>query len=89
MFKAWRIEGRVQGVGFRWFVRKHALGIGVVGTVKNLPNGAVEVECVGDPDQLQLLEAELMKGPPMSSVVEVLDVTDQHEIKSLKTFDII
>ncbi len=53
--KATRVfyEGRVQGVGFRWTTRKIAQGYDVTGTVKNLPDGRVELQVGGDADEVQ------------------------------------
>ena len=42
------ISGRVQGIGYRWFVEKTAVSLGLGGWVKNLPDGGVEVEAEGD-----------------------------------------
>ena len=51
-------EGRVQGVGFRWTVKHHAREFDVAGTVKNLPDGRVELIAQGDPDEVSgFLEA--------------------------------
>jgi acylphosphatase len=41
------VRGRVQGIGFRWFVREHAQRLGVAGWVRNLPDGSVELEVAG------------------------------------------
>ena len=43
---AW-IEGRVQGVGFRWWVRSHALALGLTGQAENLADGRVKVVAEG------------------------------------------
>lgn len=54
---AW-VHGRVQGVGFRWWTRRHALGLGLSGYASNLADGRVEVVAEGAPDACrQLLEA--------------------------------
>jgi acylphosphatase len=42
-----RVRGRVQGVGFRWFVRRVALNLGLRGHALNLPDGSVEVVAEG------------------------------------------
>lgn len=61
----------VQGVGYRYFVRRTAERLGVTGTVKNLGDGSVEVYAVGTEAQLISLRAELERGPSAASVSEV------------------
>jgi acylphosphatase len=63
-----RVTGRVQGVGFRWFVRERARRLGLAGWVRNLPDGSVEVSASGDQGQLELLRGELLRGPDGASV---------------------
>jgi acylphosphatase len=58
----------VQGVGFRWFVEKTAVSIGVRGWVRNEDDGRVQVYGIGTPDQLNQLAAYLHKGPRMAEV---------------------
>jgi acylphosphatase len=64
----------VQGVGFRWFVEKTAVSIGVRGWVRNEDDGRVHVYAVGTPDQLNELAGHLYKGP---RVAEVRGVEEQ------------
>lgn len=71
-----RITGRVQGVGFRWFVREKARRFGLSGWVRNLPDGSVEVIASGDAGQLELLRSELQRGPSGASVRALEDVPD-------------
>jgi acylphosphatase len=58
---AW-VEGMVQGVGFRWWVRRQALGLGLSGFAANLDDGRVEVIAEGAPDACRRLLA-LLGGP--------------------------
>ncbi|MCS6988241.1 MAG: acylphosphatase [Chloroherpetonaceae bacterium] len=64
-------NGRVQGVGYRWFVQRAAERLGVKGWVRNLPDGTVELEAEGDSEALDALVTELKKGPIGASVREV------------------
>jgi acylphosphatase len=61
-------SGRVQGVGFRYFVQRKAVEIGLVGWVRNRPDGTVEAEAAGDPAQLEAFELALRAGPPLARV---------------------
>jgi len=66
--RRYTVTGRVQGVGFRAFVRHHARELGLAGWVKNEPDGSVVVEASGDTDGLDELERRLRQGPPASRV---------------------
>lgn len=65
------VRGRVQGVGFRWFVRREAEHLGLVGWVSNRADRAVEVVAEGPRATLDLLEARLREGPLAASVAAV------------------
>ena len=67
----YRVTGRVQGVGFRWWARSLAVRLGITGTVRNLPDGSVAVHARGTDDQLRRLAAELADGPPGARVSSV------------------
>ena len=67
----YRVTGRVQGVGFRWWTRSLAVRLGVTGTVRNLPDGSVAVHARGTDDQLRRLQAQLAEGPPGARVSSV------------------
>ena len=69
------IEGRVQGVGFRWWVRDTANIMGIGGWAMNRRDGAVEVEAVGTRQQLDAFEARLHEGPTHSHVTGVFSST--------------
>ncbi len=66
------VEGRVQGVGFRAFVHSRALEIGVLGSVRNCPDGRVQVEAEGSRESLERLLRELHVGPPAARVEKVV-----------------
>jgi acylphosphatase len=71
-----RVRGVVQGVGFRWFVREQARRLGLAGWVRNLADGSVEVAAQGEPQQIELLRAELQRGPRGAAVEELEVVTE-------------
>ncbi len=62
------ISGRVQGVAFRYFTRGAARQLDLVGWVKNLPGGEVEVRVTGPPSTLESFRQRLRQGPPGSRV---------------------
>jgi acylphosphatase len=66
-----RVRGRVQGVGFRYFVHDRARSLGVAGSVRNLRQGCVWVEAEGPRDRLDTLLAALREGPPAARVDHV------------------
>ena len=61
--RTYRVTGRVQGVGFRWFTWDAATSEGVVGLVRNLPDGSVEAVVEGERDALDRFERALSRGP--------------------------
>jgi acylphosphatase len=67
------VRGRVQGVGFRWFVEREARLLGIAGWVRNNYNGSVEVLAQGTVDQLATLLSRLRKGPPAARVDDVAE----------------
>ena len=67
------IRGRVQGVGFRWFVHREAAELGLRGTVRNTDSGEVEVVVAGESDAIAELRAELHKGSRGSRVDKVIE----------------
>ncbi len=62
------VAGRVQGVGFRWFTVRQALALGLVGWVRNLPDGRVRVVAEGPRDAAEALLAWLNRGPDRARV---------------------
>ena len=65
------VTGRVQGVGFRWFVLRRAKSLELTGWVRNLPDGSVEVLAEGTEAALDSLDSLLWKGPAGSLVKNV------------------
>ena len=65
------VSGRVQGVGFRYFTVHRARSHGLVGIVRNLPTGQVEVLAVGSRSNLVALLRDLKRGPSGSDVQNV------------------
>lgn len=66
-----KIEGRVQGVGFRFFVREHAQKLNLVGWVRNTFEGNVEAYAEGEKDKLDRWLTTLHEGPRSSFVTKV------------------
>ena len=65
------VSGRVQGVGFRWFVEREAAMLGIGGWVRNREDGRVEVMATGTREQLSALHGRLREGPRAARVDEV------------------
>jgi len=63
-----RVHGRVQGVGFRWWTRRTAERLGIAGSVRNLSDGSVEVRAAGPAEAMREFEARLRSGPQPASV---------------------
>ena len=74
--RRYRIGGRVQGVGFRFFAGAAAAREGLHGWVRNLPDGRVEVAAEGEAEAIERFEHKIRYGPPSARVdeVEVEDV---------------
>ncbi len=89
MRRRYRVEGRVQGVGFRWFAAREAKRLGLRGWVRNLADGAVEAEAAGDAGTLAAFEVALRSGPRTANVtnVEIIEISD--EANTLSGFTII
>jgi len=65
------ISGKVQGVGYRAFVRRKAQELGLTGYAENLPDGRVEVVAEGEEEDLKLLLHFLKRGPRLAEVTAV------------------
>lgn len=83
------VRGRVQGVGFRWFVHREAAELGLRGTVRNTDSGEVEVVAAGNPELIAELRAELHKGSRGSRVDAVIErELAESEAEALEAFKI-
>ena len=82
------VSGMVQGVGFRWFVARHARTLGLTGYARNLPNGSVEVVAEGPEEALPALEELLRRGPASAQVDRVERSTETARIPLGKGFDV-
>ena len=72
---AYRVTGRVQGVGFRWWTQQHAKRLGLRGYVRNLADGSVEVQASGSRESLEQFRSLLKRGPSGAQVREVTTST--------------
>jgi acylphosphatase len=77
--RVFRIHGRVQGVGFRWWARSVAGRLGLHGTVRNLGDGSVELVASGAPNAIDELRRCLSDGPPGSRVDRLEESTIHRE----------
>ncbi len=81
------VRGRVQGVGFRWFVEREAHMLGLTGWVRNNHDSSVEVLAIGTRDQLSGLRSRLREGPRAARVDEVQEI-EAKPVEGLTTFRI-
>ncbi|HUQ99780.1 MAG TPA: acylphosphatase [Gemmatimonadaceae bacterium] len=70
------IAGRVQGVGFRWFVKERARRLAIAGWVRNRPDGTVEVAGAGDRESLNAFASALRRGPDGARVDQVTELEE-------------
>ncbi len=83
------IQGRVQGVGFRWYVQREAGLLGLRGWVSNTEDGDVEVVASGSPDELSKLRLSLRRGPRGARVDHLIEQTlPDSEAEELSSFRI-
>ncbi len=79
------VRGRVQGVGFRWFVEREAFILQIAGWVRNNPDGTVEILAQGTRGQLAGLHSRLREGPRAARVDEV-EVSEAEPVAGLASF---
>ena len=81
------VRGRVQGVGFRWYVEREARILGIAGWVRNNSDSSVEVLAMGTPEQLAGLRSRLQQGPRASRVDNV-EESEAQAVPGLTSFRI-
>lgn len=81
------VDGRVQGVGFRYATWRLAAELGLAGWVRNRPDGSVEVWAQGPSSSLARLTAFLAEGPPGAAVWSV-ETTETDPDPALTSFDV-
>ena len=86
MTRLYRITGRVQGVGFRHFTHKLALGMGITGYVKNMSDGSVEVMAQSKSERtLEAFQKRLKEGPSFARVDD-FERTDMDDNRKYNDF---
>ena len=89
MVRFYVVKGRVQGVGFRWFVSRRSAELGLKGWVRNTDDGDVEVTAAGTVEQLGALRAALEHGSRGSRVDAVHEIDmDESNAAGLASFQI-
>ena len=81
------VRGRVQGVGFRWFVEREAAILEIAGWVRNNYDGSVEVLAQGTREQLAGLHGRLCEGP-RTARVDGLEVSEAEPVPGLTSFQV-
>jgi acylphosphatase len=83
------IQGRVQGVGFRWFVQREASELNLLGWVRNTEEGDVEVVAAGEATDIDDLRSSLKRGPRGSRVDRLVEhALSDSEAENLSSFRI-
>jgi len=80
--RGFRVRGRVQGVGFRWWTHRKASHLGLRGTVGNCADGTVEVHACGAVETLDAFAEVLLDGPALARVDGVEDVQSNKSLAS-------
>lgn len=82
-----KIYGRVQGVGYRYFIKNVALKLNILGYVKNLPDGSVEILAKGNEKALNTFKAFSIKGNGFSRVEDIEEeILDNFEKNNIDEF---
>ena len=81
-------EGRVQGVGFRYTVKQLATGFDVLGNVKNLPEGTVELNLMGEQDEVEEFINEIVEESTLSHYIKTMQLVEIPLLENVKGFTI-
>lgn len=79
-------EGRVQGVGFRYTVKQLATGFDVLGNVKNLPEGTVELNLMGEEDEVAEFLNEIVEESTLSHYIKTMQLVEIPLLENVKGF---
>ncbi len=82
------VRGRVQGVGFRWFVEREAHILGIAGWVRNHHDGTVQVLALGTAQQLEVLRSKLRQGP-RAARVEAVEEFEAEPVADIDSFQVL
>ena len=82
------IQGRVQGVGFRYYTQREARKLGISGWVRNCPDGSVEAIICGETERLDSMKQWLKHGPSYAQV-EHIEFSAGHLPNNCKDFRIV
>ena len=82
------VVGKVQGVGFRYFIKRHAGSNKVLGYAKNLADGTVEFLLQGDDKPVKAVIAEIKRGPNFS-IVENVTTNQRSAVNTLYGFEVL
>ena len=80
--KAFRLHGRVQGVGFRWWTQRTATGLGLRGWVRNRADGSVDVVVAGSEESVAEMGSRLQDGPRSARVERIEEVEPPDSVPS-------
>lgn len=84
-----RIEGRVQGVGFRWFAKELAQDLGITGDVRNNDDSTVEINAQGEQVQVERFIYCLYEGPNRFARVDHVRIREIDVIEEEKDFEVV